>query len=100
MPSPGGQRPHDHLEDVAALLFWWAVTDEELADDSYVRLLVAETVINLGSGQIEELRCQLGEQTRDASRPPYLAYLPGLGGCRVQSAHRGAARVRALAGVR
>ena len=62
------------LEDVAALLFWWAVTDEELADDSYVRLLVAETVINLGSGQIEELRCQLGEQTRDASRPPYLAY--------------------------
>jgi hypothetical protein len=69
VPSPGGQRPHDHLEDVAALLFWWAVTDEELADDSYVRLLVAETVINLGSGQIEELRCQLGRRL-DQGGPP------------------------------
>ncbi|MGH3835040.1 MAG: hypothetical protein ACRDSF_04960 [Pseudonocardiaceae bacterium] len=67
-------------EDVAATLFGWAVSVEELADDSYVRLLVAETVINQGSGQIEELRCQLGERTL-TELAAYLTY------CRDRAAH-------------
>lgn len=62
------------LEDVAAALFDWAVPDEELADDSYLRLLVAEMVINRGSGQIEEVRCRLGELTLNGEQAAYLAY--------------------------
>jgi len=46
------------LDDAAAVLFGWAVSDEELADDKSVRELVADTVINEGGQRIEELRCQ------------------------------------------
>jgi hypothetical protein len=47
------------LDDAAAVLFGWAVGDEELADDTSVRELVADTVINEGGQRIEELRCQI-----------------------------------------
>jgi hypothetical protein len=86
------------LEDVVAALFDWGMPQEELADDEYLRLLVAETVINRGGGEIEELRCRLGEQTLDAEETAYLAY------CRDRAAAVFAPRVgsrhgRALVGV-
>lgn len=66
------------LDDVAAALFGWLWDDggtaEELADDAMVRSLIAETVINDGSGQLEELRCSVGAQTLDAEQAAYLAY--------------------------
>ena len=62
------------LEDVVAALFDWGMPPEDLADDEFLRLLVAETVINRGSGVIEELRCRLGERTLDAEDTAYLEY--------------------------
>ena len=62
------------LDDAAAVLFGWAVSDEELADDRSVRELVADTVINEGGQRIEELRCQIGTESLDAEQRDYLAY--------------------------
>lgn len=63
------------LEDVAVVLFDLGIGDgEELSDDGYVRVLVAETVVNAGSLRIEELRCQLGEPILDPEQAAYLAY--------------------------
>jgi len=68
------------LEDVAAALFDWGMPEEEVADDEYLRLLVAETVINGGGARIEELRCRLGEKTLTDDEAAYLAY------CRARAA--------------
>ena len=61
------------LDDAAAVLFGWAVSDEELADDKSVRELVADTVINEGGQRIEELRCQT-TGALDAEQRDLLAY--------------------------
>jgi len=55
------------------VLFGWAVSDEELADDKSVRELVADTVINEGGQRIEELRCQT-TGALDAEQRAYLAH--------------------------
>lgn len=60
------------LEDVAAVLFAWGGPAELLTGD-WVRELVADTVVNQGSGGLEELRCALGAATLDAERAAYLA---------------------------
>ena len=62
------------LDDAAAVLFGWAVSDEELADDKTVRELVADTVINEGGQRIEELRCQTTGVALDAEQRAFLAY--------------------------
>ena len=60
------------------MLFGWAVSDEELADDKSVQELVADTVINEGGQRIEELRCQINGQINtgalDAEQRDLLAY--------------------------
>jgi len=62
------------LEDLTAVLAGWNLTYEELADDAYLRELVADTVVSSGSLWIEDQRCQLGEQTPNAEQGAYLAY--------------------------
>lgn len=63
------------IEDVAAVLFDWNYSYEELADDHLVRALVADTVVNRGCCQVEELRCCLGERTNlTEPEATYLAY--------------------------
>jgi hypothetical protein len=61
------------LEDTAAALFIWNYPAQELDDDT-VRALVAETVLNLGCGDIEEQRCRLGETTLSPDAVAYLIY--------------------------
>ena len=62
------------LDDAAAVLFGWETSYEELAEDSSVRALVADAVINEGGQRIEELRSQLSTQALDAEQRAYLAY--------------------------
>ena len=62
------------LDDATAVLFGWETSYEELAEDSSVRALVADAVINEGGQRIEELRSQLSTQALDAEQRAYLAY--------------------------
>ena len=62
------------LDDATAVLFGWETSYEELAEDSSVRALVADAVINEGGQRIEELRSQLSTEALDAEQRAYLAY--------------------------
>jgi len=62
------------LDDATAVLFGWETSYEELAEDSSVRALVADAVINEGGQRIEELRSQISTQALDAEQCAYLAY--------------------------
>lgn len=65
---------HLSLEDIAAVLFDIGDPAEDLADDDYVRLIVAEAVINKGGAQLELLRLALTEVPNGGEAADYLAH--------------------------
>lgn len=85
VPGPGGSVLHESVlavvsapiglsvEDVTAVLFDWDWPAEDL-DDDRLRELIAETVVNSGCFHLDQLRCDLANQTLDPEASAYLAY--------------------------
>ena len=69
------------VQDVAATLFFCpAVTYEELADDEFVRQLVADSVVYAGSAGLEAARCEAAQVDPGTGAAAFLAY------CRARAA--------------